>query len=386
MSHVVLKKLLLLVTLLALVAVQTNAFVVLPDHTSSFNRRHQQVSFQVRAEPNGASQDKNSGEDHRLDPVSLLLYNRRQALKFGSALALASAVLAPKSALAAETATPTITTTTKTTSISGSSPNFDGLLDLPPVPEGYCRIFFCRHGQTENNRLRLVQGSRIDIPINELGQQQGQRAGMALARADPSPSLIYHSPLIRARQTAEQANRQGKLVSPQTSPLRALDALMEVDFGAVAEGQSVEDAKPDMVATYARWAMGQVDYRPEGGGDSGRDVINRAVEAVTTLAQAAASNDCPNRCIAVFSHSTYLRVLLAIFMGDSLAQVANLRTDNGGINVLDVNLSGKTTTIGPKSKLVGGFLSQAPKDFRLEIPVTNVVRVNEIRHLQGLNM
>ena len=105
---------------------------------------------------------------------------------------------------------------------------------------------------------------------------------------------------------------------------------------------------------------------------------------MNTLTQAAASDECPNRCVAAFTHSTYLRILLAVFLGDSLADVANMRTDNGGINVIDVNLSGKTKTIGPKSKLVGGLLSQAPRDFQFQIPVANVVRVNEIRHLEGL--
>ena len=105
---------------------------------------------------------------------------------------------------------------------------------------------------------------------------------------------------------------------------------------------------------------------------------------MNTLTQAAASDECPNRCVAAFTHSTYLRILLAVFLGDSLADVANMRTDNGGINVIDVNLSGKTRTIGPKSKLVGGLLSQAPRDFHFQIPVANVVRVNEIRHLEGL--
>lgn len=75
-------------------------------------------------------------------------------------------------------------------------------------------------------------------------------------------------------------------------------------------------------------------------------------------------------------------MLLALFLGDTLAQGANLKTANGSINVMDVNLRGKTTTIGPKSTLVGGFLSQAPGDFRLEIPVAKVIRVNEIRHLR----
>lgn len=113
-------------------------------------------------------------------------------------------------------------------------------------------------------------------------------------------------------------------------------------------------------------------------------MIARAIDAVNTLTQAAASEECPNQCVAAFTHSTYLRILLAVFLGQSLAQVANMRTDNGGINVIDVNLSGKTTTLGPKSTLVGGLFSQAPKDFEFKIPVANVVRINEIRHLEGL--
>lgn len=33
-------------------------------------------------------------------------------------------------------------------------------------------IFILRHGETENNRLAIVQGSGIDGTLNETGQQQ----------------------------------------------------------------------------------------------------------------------------------------------------------------------------------------------------------------------
>ena len=112
----------------------------------------------------------------------------------------------------------------------------------------------------------------------------------------------------------------------------------------------------------------------------------RVVEAVNTLTQAAASSDqCPNRCIVAFTHSTFLRILIAIFKGESLAQVANVKTENGSINVLDVTLTGRTRALGPNSKLVGGLLSQAPNDFQLDIPEATVVRINEVRHLRGLS-
>lgn len=150
--------------------------------------------------------------------------------------------------------------------------SLDALVDLPPLPTDYCRIFFCRHGQTENNRLRLVQGARVDVDINDLGRYQGRRTGLALSKATPPPSSIYYSPLARARKTAEAANREGKLVPSNGNKLKVLDALMEVDFGPAAEGQLVEEAKPGMAATYARWSMGNVDFRPSEGGDSARDV------------------------------------------------------------------------------------------------------------------
>ncbi|MEM8893303.1 MAG: histidine phosphatase family protein, partial [Bacteroidota bacterium] len=38
----------------------------------------------------------------------------------------------------------------------------------------YKRLYIVRHGETEYNRKRMVQGSGIDAPINEKGQRQAQ--------------------------------------------------------------------------------------------------------------------------------------------------------------------------------------------------------------------
>lgn len=207
---------------------------------------------------------------------------RRQSFQVSGTLALASMLLESKPAwsVRGDSLRQSTTTTTTTSSSDSIDSCWDALTDLPPLPTDYCRIFLCRHGQTENNRLRLVQGARVDIPINDLGRRQGQRAGRALARAHPSPSILYHSPLIRARQTAQEAVRAGNLLSSSQSQtsFRELQSIMEVDFGDIAEGKLVEEAKPGMAATYARWAIGNVDYRPDGGGDSGRDVSKLVCE------------------------------------------------------------------------------------------------------------
>lgn len=142
------------------------------------------------------------------------------------------------------------------------------LMDLPPLPGDQVRVYLIRHGQTENNRLRKVQGARVDPPINTNGIIQATNAGKALSRACPCPQLFFCSDLQRARLTAEQVRAQ---INPEIVP-KPLGLLREVDFGPVAEGQAVAVAKAGMEATYATWAIGNVDHRPVGGGESGREV------------------------------------------------------------------------------------------------------------------
>jgi broad specificity phosphatase PhoE len=255
------------------------------------------------------------------------------------------------------------------------SPDFNCLVDLPPVPDDCVRIYLCRHGQTEYNRLRKVQGARVDPPINENGLVQAEGLGKALARANPRPKVFFNSRLERARMTAETAAHG---IDPEINT-RAVEALGEVDFGPLAEGQPVALAKVGMQATYAAWAIGQIDYRPNGGGDSGRDVLIRAADALKFLAQEAEKSS--NGCVAAVSHSTYLRILLGLVLDQSLLEMADRKIVNGGITVLDVKRDGLSRRLEPKPKLLGGALSTVPSDFRLDIPVCDVVRINEMRHL-----
>jgi hypothetical protein len=157
--------------------------------------------------------------------------------------------------------------------------DLDCLLDLPPVASDYVRVYFCRHGQTENNRLRKVQGARVDPPINDNGNLQATNLGKALSRIDECPQVFFSSNLQRAKMTADVAASQ---IDAKIKP-RQLEALGEVDFGPVAEGQPVVLAKAGMQATYAAWAIGSIDYRPSGGGDSGRDVSRITVGSCAEL-------------------------------------------------------------------------------------------------------
>ena len=162
-----------------------------------------------------------------------------------------------------------------------SAGNFDCLLDLPPITPGCVRLYLCRHGQTENNRLRKMQGARVDPEINKNGYEQAERLGMAVGKLIESdrtyaPISVVHSKLLRAKETskvlADTANNS-VLKTKQQSGLQLygeISSLGEVDFGDL-DGKDVNSAKSVMMSTFAAWATGDIDKRAGGEGESGRE-------------------------------------------------------------------------------------------------------------------
>ena len=61
-------------------------------------------------------------------------------------------------------------------------------------------LYVLRHGVTEWNRMRKVQGS-VDIPLAPEGEELAKRTGETLKNVHFD--LCFTSPLTRARQTAE---------------------------------------------------------------------------------------------------------------------------------------------------------------------------------------
>lgn len=92
----------------------------------------------------------------------------------------------------------------------------------------------------------------------------------------------------------------------------------------------------------------------------------------------------PSRCIAIVSHSSYLRTLLATLQNISLIKVETIEVRNASVSVIDIKRDGSRVRVGPKSRLLGGWLSRANAGFSLSYPTANVLRVNEKRHLGTL--
>jgi probable phosphoglycerate mutase len=89
------------------------------------------------------------------------------------------------------------------------------------------QFYFIRHGETDWNKLKLMQG-QTDTPLNATGIFQAEAAAQVLAKR--KITTICTSPLRRARVTAETIAKQSSVNS-----MVVIDGLMETNFG-VYEG------------------------------------------------------------------------------------------------------------------------------------------------------
>ena len=131
-------------------------------------------------------------------------------------------------------------------------------------------IYLCRHGRTQWNDERKIQG-RTDIPLNETGIFQAQALSQFLYSCSPKADLIVCSPMMRARQTAEPIAKALGL------EIVIDEDITEVDTGEYT-GQSMVELNKDPT-----WLAHIADpfvtgYGPYG--ESSESVRNRVMRAI----------------------------------------------------------------------------------------------------------
>lgn len=98
-------------------------------------------------------------------------------------------------------------------------------------------FYLIRHGQSTANEQRITAGGRFDAPLTQMGENQAKTLSPFLRGLTPMPAQIYHSPMIRAHDTARYLNQSLNL------PMTAMDDLREHDMG-IWDGMPWEDILP----------------------------------------------------------------------------------------------------------------------------------------------
>ena len=135
------------------------------------------------------------------------------------------------------------------------------------------KLYLLRHGQTEFNVKKLVQG-RCDSPLTDLGRQQAEMAAAWLKAHNVVPDKVISSPLGRAMDTASLVATE---LLGQDAAVEPCEGIIERCYGTFEEGP--HDALPTDV-----WEPGE-DLVPFGG-EGSQALQARMVNTLTNLISA----------------------------------------------------------------------------------------------------
>lgn len=185
-------------------------------------------------------------------------------------------------------------------------------------------LVFIRHGTTEWNRERRIQG-HIDSPLSELGRRQADQLAQALARAPLA--AVYTSDLIRAVDTARP------LAAALGRELQVDVRLRERHFG-LFQGHTYDEAEAKWPQEFARFTRREPSYTVPGG----ESTIDQRARLVAGLADIVARH--PGESVAVVTHGGVLDLVYRMATGLAAEAPRAQPIPNAGINRIAATLPG----------------------------------------------
>lgn len=166
-------------------------------------------------------------------------------------------------------------------------------------PEISMKIYLIRHGETDYNKNRRIQG-QCDIELNDYGRELARITAQGLK--DVPFDIVYTSPLKRAKETAEIIIGDRKVIWIEDARIQ------EISFGEY-EGRCCSKENfnvPDK--TFLNFFADTANYSTPPGGESFEDIIKRTGEFLTEL---TGRKEYEEKTILVSTHGCALKAILA---------------------------------------------------------------------------
>jgi probable phosphoglycerate mutase len=154
------------------------------------------------------------------------------------------------------------------------------------------QVLFIRHGETDWNRIKRIQG-HIDIPLAATGFVQAKQLANRLQKEGMQLDAVYCSDLLRAQQTARPFAEALKI------PVQLDKGLRERWYGAF-EGHDSDEIRAKFPVEFEAWQSRDRHFQPPGG-ESQQAFYDRVVSTVQGIVSAN-----PGRRIACVAHGGVL--------------------------------------------------------------------------------
>ena len=169
-------------------------------------------------------------------------------------------------------------------------------------------LYLCRHGETELNKQRILQGQGVDASLNETGKEQAA----ALCKELKGIDYLAVTGLKRTKETAKGLSMD----------MNVYKELNEIHWGCYENLQN-----PDLSAILEEWNSGNFDCKSEGG-ESPNEVRDRSIVGLFRIL------DDSHKCkkIGVIAHGRLLRILISQLIHNTLHYMPLILHSNTCIN------------------------------------------------------
>ena len=194
----------------------------------------------------------------------------------------------------------------------------------------FTRLYLIRHGQTEWNKEKKIQGS-LDIPLNKRGLQQAKAVAQRMHAQYPF-DLIISSPAERALKTAEAINAHSNfeiILDPN---------LIEVDFGSLTN-HTLDNLGPEQEEYIQKfnhfintnfYSGTTRPNLPQG------ETIAQIEKRIDVFKNIVLSRYAGKKT-AVVSHGSFLKCMLTVLCGGSVRDYIPYWFENASISIIDLN-------------------------------------------------
>ncbi len=183
-------------------------------------------------------------------------------------------------------------------------------------------FYIVRHGETEFNRLSIVQGSGVDTDLNEKGIAQSKQF---FAQYKNIPfDKIYTSALKRSQQSVQQFIDLG-------IPLEKLSDLNEISWGDIeGKPQSIEQQKMYWNVVN-KWNNGEVSAKIPNG-ESPLEMQYRQTKAIHHILQNTAEKN-----VLICMHGRAMKSFLCLLLDMPLNKMEDFQHTNLCLYLLRYN-------------------------------------------------
>jgi broad specificity phosphatase PhoE len=189
------------------------------------------------------------------------------------------------------------------------------------------KLILIRHGETEWNKQRRIQGCRSDTRLSPKGLEQADRLAAVLRKE--RMDAIYSSPMKRASETAQVIAEACKL------QVQVFNELREIDAGEL-DGLFERELTGPYETAWKEFRNGNASA-PLPGGESLQDVRKRTSWAVDRMLEKHIDGT-----VVVVAHLLANLAIVCQALDINLGQIARFKQAPASITILELTTQGNS--------------------------------------------